>query len=269
MAFGDFNADGKVDVFKREDNGKWYVHYMNAANPSFWNYIGASTDCTMSNMIFADFNGDDKTDIYYRDENGNWYVHYVGVESSSTSTNRVKLGQSTSSNFGNMAFGDFNGDKKTDVFKRDSEGNWYVHYINASNPSFWNLIGSSTTATMSNMAFADFNGDGKTDVFRRDSDGRWYVQYTDSTSGWISLGTSTSCGSINNMRFADFNSDSKADVFCLRFNKITEPDTVVEDNCPGANSLKCSGLHGRFTCCDSSTSQCCFGRCAPKNGACE
>lgn len=60
---GDFNSDGKADIFKRDDDGKWFVSYTDAKYPR-WTYIGHSTSCNMSNIRFADFNGDGKVDIF-------------------------------------------------------------------------------------------------------------------------------------------------------------------------------------------------------------
>src|SRR3954463_3632157 len=80
-------------------------------------------------------------------------------------------------------FGDFNADKKADLFWVDhSTGNtsaWlmngdrvaqYAFYSNVSDGSGWTLNG-----------FGDFNADGKTDLF-------WYNSLTGQTSAWLMNG---------------------------------------------------------------------------------
>jgi hypothetical protein len=59
-----------------------------------------------------------------------------------------------------LAFGDFNGDGKTDVFRAQG-GAWFVSWGGTSR---WEEINTSQHGLPS-LAFGDFNGDGKTDVF--------------------------------------------------------------------------------------------------------
>jgi hypothetical protein len=59
-----------------------------------------------------------------------------------------------------LAFGDFNGDGRTDVF-RTTGTQWYVSY---SGTTAWQQLNTSGLF-LSDVAFGDFTGDGKTDVF--------------------------------------------------------------------------------------------------------
>ena len=70
-----------------------------------------------------------------------------------------------------LRFGDFNGDKKTDVF-RSGGGYWYVSW---SGKSKWSRINKSKIK-VSKLRVGDFNGDGKADIFRTDGK-HWYVSW--------------------------------------------------------------------------------------------
>jgi hypothetical protein len=107
-----------------------------------------------------------------------------------------------------MAFADFNGDGKCDIFKRDADGKWYVAYVNGGT-SGWTHIGYSTSCDRSTMRCADFDGDGKTDIFRKYGT-YWQVCRT-GTSGWQTIGSSSLA--LEQLAFGDFNGDGKTDVF--------------------------------------------------------
>jgi hypothetical protein len=85
-----------------------------------------------------------------------WKVSYGGKE---------KWADLNSSGFSisSLRFGDFNGDKKTDVFRTNGK-DWFISYGGSGK---WTRLNSSGYG-IENIAFGDFNGDGKTDIFRSD-----------------------------------------------------------------------------------------------------
>ncbi|WP_036384436.1 FG-GAP-like repeat-containing protein [Muricauda sp. MAR_2010_75] len=105
-----------------------------------------------------------------------------------------------------VAFGDFDGDGETDVFKTDN-GKWYVSY---SGSGSWTQIASSNY-TLSQLAFGDFNGDGKTDVFRATNGKDWYVKYPGIGQPWTLIASLPEA--LGDLAFGDFNGDGKTDVF--------------------------------------------------------
>ncbi|MFN7115940.1 MAG: FG-GAP-like repeat-containing protein [Saprospiraceae bacterium] len=106
-----------------------------------------------------------------------------------------------------LAFGDFNGDKKTDVFRANTTaGRWEVLW---SGVGEWQLF-QNASIPLNQLGFGDFNGDGKTDVFRNNN--RWEVWLT-GTTAWRALNTINVA--VTNLRFADFNADGKTDVFYI------------------------------------------------------
>lgn len=106
-----------------------------------------------------------------------------------------------------LAFGDFNGDKKTDAFRVNAAtGKWEVSWSGAGE---WQVF-QNANVPLSQLGFGDFNGDGKTDVIR--NNGKWEV-WTTGTTAWKTLNTINLA--ISNLRFADFNADGKTDVFYI------------------------------------------------------
>ncbi len=168
-----------------------------------------------SNWHAADFNGDGKTDVFASspavdlnadgdiddDEGGKWLVKYNGTkewQNLNGSNIPVK----------NLAFGDFNGDSKTDVFAA-WDGKWRVSWSGSSGWQDLNVSG----IPVGDLAFGDFNSDGKTDVFASWG-GKWRVSWSGS-SGWQDLNSSGI--PVRDLAFGDFNGDGETDVISREF----------------------------------------------------
>jgi hypothetical protein len=106
-----------------------------------------------------------------------------------------------------LAFADFNGDKKTDVFYKPANSRvWYVAY---GGKGKWDTLNTSR-AGLNELAFGDFDGDGKADVFHTPPDSReWLISYG-GTGKWKPLGEAKE--RVKDLAFADFNGDGKTDV---------------------------------------------------------
>ncbi|HAC64310.1 MAG TPA: hypothetical protein DCF68_12410 [Cyanothece sp. UBA12306] len=191
LAFGDFNGDGKTDVF-RPDGNKWNISY---GGTNSWQTL-AHSGFGLNELAFGDFDGDGKTDVFTA-TSGKWYVSYGGTNNWQTLAN---------SGFGlnELAFGDFDGDGKTDVFTA-TNGKWYVSYGGTNS---WQTLADSGFG-LDKLAFGDFDGDGKTDVFTA-TNGKWYVSYG-GTNNWQTLADSGY--GLNSLAFGDFNGDGETDVF--------------------------------------------------------
>ena len=103
-----------------------------------------------------------------------------------------------------LAFGDFTGDGKTDVFRADGT-HWY---ISEGGTGSWRQLNTSAVR-LPDLAFGDFTGDGKTDVFRADGT-HWYIS-EGGTGSWRQL--NTSAVRLPDLAFGDFTGDGKTDVF--------------------------------------------------------
>jgi hypothetical protein len=191
LRFGDFNGDGKSDVF-RADGSKWHVSWSGTGQ---WAPLNTST-YQAADLRFADFNGDKKTDIF-RADGSKWYVSWSGTG---------QWAQLNSSSYGlaSLGFADFNGDGKADVIRTDGS-KWHVSW---SGTGQWAQLNSSSYG-LSELRFADFNGDGKADVFRADGS-KWHVSWS-GTGQWAPLNTSSD--KISDLLFGKFDGDAKADVF--------------------------------------------------------
>ena len=86
--------------------------------------------------------------------NGRWLVSDGGT------SGFTQIGAS-GYNQSDLAFGDFNGDRKTDVFLANG-ADWYVSY---GGTSAWAKINGSNYK-LSDLAVGDFNGDGKDQYLR-------------------------------------------------------------------------------------------------------
>ena len=193
LALGDFNGDGKTDIFQARQND-WLVSYSGTDSWEVLNRSGIGLD----NLRFGDFNGDGKTDVFRADTGQNkWYVSYGGTDSWEE-LNRSGIG------LDHLRFGDFDGDGKTDVF-RTSGGVWYM---SSGGSGRWEVLGYSGIA-LEDLAFGDFDGDGKTDVFRT-SGGVWYIS-SGGQGQWKNINTSTHA--LSELEFADFNGDGRTDIF--------------------------------------------------------
>ncbi|WP_437715061.1 FG-GAP-like repeat-containing protein [Sorangium sp. So ce448] len=191
LRVGDFNGDGKDDLF-RADGSAWYY---SSGGTGGWTLL-RSSGYTLSDLRFADFNGDGKTDVFNAD-GSHWWVCYGGTGS------WVQLNTSSTA-LSDLRFADFNGDGKDDVFRADGSA-WYY---SSGGSGGWTTLNSSSY-TVSDLRFADFNGDGKDDVFRADGT-HWYMSSA-GTGGWTTLNTAST--TVSSLKFADFNGDGKADAF--------------------------------------------------------
>ncbi|MCK5796872.1 MAG: VCBS repeat-containing protein [Deltaproteobacteria bacterium] len=190
IGLGDFNGDGKTDVF-RTSGGIWYVSW---SATGAWKQVNGSS-APLTDLRFGDFNGDGKTDVFRKIGN-TWNVSW----SATSSWKQVNISTDLLSD---LRFGDFNGDGKTDVFLK-AGNTWKVSW---SATSSWKQVNISTDP-LSDLRFGDFNGNGKTDVFLKKGN-TWNVSWG-ATSSWKQINTSGV--SLSDLRFGDFNGDGKTDV---------------------------------------------------------
>src|SRR5712692_4076305 len=111
--------------------------------------------------------------------------------------------------------GDFNGDGKADIARRDlSTGQWWVGLSTGSSftTSLWATW--SPNVTWVDVQVGDFNGDGKADIAGRYlATGQWWVGLSTGssfdTSLWTTWNPNVTWGPV---LVGDFNGDGKADI---------------------------------------------------------
>jgi len=172
----------------------------------------------LSNVTFIDVNGDAR-DEPFKTTGSNWlYAKFKlndGIIYPFWDIWQTFANSSTTLN--NLAFGDFNGDGKTDCFSTWG-GKWHVAFTNSSGTGTaggWQDF-SDLDDNVWNLAVGDFSGDGKTDVFKA-TGSAWEVAFTNASGTgivddeWKYFANSAS--QLINLRFGDFNGDGKTDVF--------------------------------------------------------
>ncbi|AGK95421.1 FG-GAP-like repeat-containing protein [Clostridium pasteurianum] len=185
FASGDYNNDGKADIYCVKRNGanaKTEVHVLNGAN-NFQSFLletaTALPQATDGNWKFAlgDYNNDGKPDLYCIKENGGnakTEVHILNGADNFQSfllQTATALPQATDGNW-EFALGDYNNDGKPDLYCiKENGGNakTEVHILNGAN-NFQSFLLETATAlpqTDSNWAFgiSDYNNDGKPDLY--------------------------------------------------------------------------------------------------------
>jgi hypothetical protein len=107
-----------------------------------------------------------------------------------------------------IASGDFDGDRRTDIFLANGTAWWYSR----AGIKQWELLRESTART-GELAFADIDNDGRTDVLVRDGTGR--LGYHKSGTAPLTALTTLPV-SISELRFGDFDGDGRTDMFHTR-----------------------------------------------------
>ncbi|GAA1402880.1 hypothetical protein GCM10009639_46840 [Kitasatospora putterlickiae] len=180
LVAADFNGDGKTDVAGKLSDGTllWWKGLGNgtldpASGWSMWPDTGFSA---VSGLLAGDFNGDGKADIAGKLSDGNLLL-WTGNGDGTLNT------QSGYSLWPNNGFGqvsdlvaaDFNGDGKTDVAGKLSDGTllWWKGLGNGTlDPaSGWSMWPDTGFSQVHNLVADDFNGDGKADIAGKLSDG--------------------------------------------------------------------------------------------------
>jgi hypothetical protein len=221
--FGDFDVDGKTDVFWQHTDGSTNVWLMDG--DSVWQQGGYGVDVVGAGWQikgFGDFDGDGTTDVLWMHGNGMvrfWQMY--GVYGWSPDPLGPYAGWEI------QGVGDFNGDAMSDVFWRATgtsgttmvwlmgEMGWgggYFEwgewgYVYSPDNPYLELMISGAQA----IGFRDFNGDEKTDVL-------WNRAEFEANFTWQIDGFSASCcgnygfAGAQLTGFGDFDGDGATDV---------------------------------------------------------
>ncbi len=165
-----------------------------------------------------DFDGDGKADILFRDNSNNNALFWKadGINFINPATQQFTIGNVGSSTWSIVGSGDFNGDKKSDVLWKNTDGSIAVWIGNGTGTfSQGAVIGNLSGTTFQVAGTGDFNGDLRDDILFKDASGAAAVWLTGSTG--LSLDGTGIIGSVGAGGWqvagtGDFTGDNKADV---------------------------------------------------------
>lgn len=169
---GDFNNDGRSDLLWRTDTGaitSWY----GTATGGF--SVGTLTSAAVASSWHVrgtgDINGDGLSDIVWRNDNGD-FADWLGKVDGSFLENGAASGQNVSMTWTIIGVADFNGDGRSDVLWRNSNGD-VLYWPGRTDGGFVTAGSSAYNVPMSwsVVGTGDYNGDGRADLLWRNSNG--------------------------------------------------------------------------------------------------
>jgi hypothetical protein len=200
LTVGDFDGDGRDDLFLSTGSG-WY--YAPAANAE-WRLLSAKTE-TSDSLLFGDFDGDGRTDVFIQ-KGDDWLVSWAGrSEWKVLSRNHGTPGGNPIEGMMNFVIGDFVGDKRADVFYADG-ANWYVSDGGVS--PF--VLYATSSFKIPDLAFGDFDGDGKVDIVGVVAN-QWMIVHANQEHIWKPLRAKQS-NTMKGFIVADFDGNGKSDI---------------------------------------------------------
>lgn len=175
---GDFNGDGKADIWSFDDSGLKIYTFSNSSLTLLYN----STWPTKSHFFtLGDFNGDGKVDLFlYGLSTNDWSTWQVQL-STGTGFDQLNIPQKKT-NLKNdyIRLGDFNGDGCTDLMVTSLDQSWtgtYFYITKNNGTDFYTHTLSGYPIDSHNYYVADYNGDGRTDFVCTDGLSPWWNSY--------------------------------------------------------------------------------------------
>lgn len=215
----DFNGDGRSDFLIRDSSNGWLTEWLGSSTGGFSNNgANASLAFTLDWKVAetGDFNGDGRDDILLRRDDG-WFTNWLGTSTGSFINNGSNASVFTSIDWKVAGAGDFNGDGRTDLLLRNTNG-WLTDWLGNASGGFTNNGANSSlffTTDWSIATVGDFNGDGISDLLLRRTDG-WVTDWLGtSTGGFVNNNANASVYFSTDWKVVgagDFNGDGRDDL---------------------------------------------------------
>ena len=222
---GDFNGDGKDDIFALEvttTNHRAWKLYINTIYGFVLSDSGTSGDY-IDTVIPTDLNADGKTDIIYTTASDNWNFYRYMLSNGDTFQGCLTIRRV------NPYYGfcdpkykysaDFDGDGINDCMVKEKypttpPTNYWYHSSTYFDNSIHSYLGGEVSGTIESWGnqdwVGDFNGDGKTDLWTVNSSG--LKIYTFNGSSFNLLYSNSWITNLHHFNVGDFNGDGKMDI---------------------------------------------------------
>ncbi len=176
---------------------------------------GGSYSC----WTYGDFNGDKRTDIIYYTTSGVWRIKFSMGDGTFTDTAGFRPADVSSGDLPYWAYGDFNGDGKTDIIYYTTSGVWRIWFSNGDGTftaSGGFRPGDAASFDSMLWSYRDFNGDGKTDIIYYTTSGTWRIWFSNGDGTFTASGDFRPGDALsfnpNFWAYQDLNGDGKTDI---------------------------------------------------------
>ncbi|MDB4265405.1 FG-GAP-like repeat-containing protein [bacterium] len=251
---GDFDGDGKSDLFSQGDDGDLTV-MLRKEEPDF-EVVRHSPDEGFNRdaMYLGDFDADGLTDVLTRPGNNTQFVTYF---SNGDGTFRAVIFDQEIEWDQNVRIGDFNGDGRTDVFAyRSQPDDRFRTFLSNGDGTFEGVVSHFIDSWNSTIPLhtGDFDGDGLTDIgFSRNN--TWFVWHADSEGLFVERGypypeglsaqESPVIGDFNGDGISDLLSAEGANLHVLLFDGLNDFQLVTSPVRIGNSPLRADAV-GNF-----------------------
>ncbi len=180
---GDFDGDGKADILWRNANGSLIDWTMNGSQVTASQQVtlggnAAAPDASWSVAGIGDFDGNGKTDLLWRNVDGSLVLWTMNGSQIATNQTIALQGAPVSPDAGwsVAGIGDFNGDGKSDILWRNTNGSlvdWTMDGSQIANGQEVTFGGSpvSLNSSWQIAQISDFDGSGASGILWRNTDG--------------------------------------------------------------------------------------------------
>jgi hypothetical protein len=223
----DFNGDGMADLLWSNTNGDTSIWLMNGTQVSSALDLGFAGN-GWSVVGTGDFNGDGFGDILWRNTNGDtsvWLMTGGPTQVSVLSTTDLGL---VPTSWSVAQTGDFNGDGKSDILWRNTNGDTSVWLMTVSGTQMQVLSATDLGVVPASWAIAgtgDFNADSKSDIVWYNSNGDISIWLITASGTQVQVLSTTDLGVVpagwNVALTGDFNGDGRSDILWRNSNGDT------------------------------------------------